>query len=172
MPSLQLRFCWCQTGTKQLILSHRTPWGRQGQLQPKGEKQDPTSPKGKTRSANRGQSHTTGKLQGMERAGTYTVTAIGRQAPGLWLMPLAHLFLISLLQELEVAPLLTVLAEGAVLVVQQAHRWGHASALWVHPGVDVVGDITSRDATHRMHRKVQLLAAFQYLEDKPRRGGS
>lgn len=112
------------------------------------------------------------KLQGMERAGTYTLTGTGRQPPGLWLMPLAHLFLISLLQELEVAPLLAVLAEGAVLVVQQAQRRGHASALGVHPGVDVVGDITPGDAPHRMHRQVQLLAAFQYLEDKPRRGGS
>lgn len=69
------------------------------------------------------------------------------------------------------APLLAVLAEGAVLVVRQARRRGHAPALRVHPGVDVVGDIAPRDASHRMYRQVQLLAAFQHLEDKPRRGG-
>lgn len=63
-------------------------------------------------------------------------------------VPLAHLFLISLLQELEVAPLLAVLAEGAVLVVGQSCRRGHAPALRVHPGVDVVGDITPGDASH------------------------
>lgn len=84
-------------------------------------------------------------------------------------VPLAHLFLISLLQELEVAPLLAVLAEGAVLVVGQSCRRGHAPALRVHPGVDVVGDITPGDASHRMYRQVQLLAAFQHLEDRPRR---
>ena len=69
------------------------------------------------------------------------------------------------------APLLAVLAEGAVLVVRQPRRRGHAPALRVHPGVDVVGDIAPRDASHRMHRQVQLLAAFQHLEDKPQRGG-
>lgn len=86
--------------------------------------------------------------------------------------PLAHLFLISLLQELEVAPLLAILAQRAVLVVRQPRRWGHAAALRVHPGVDVVGDITPRDASHRMDGQVQLLAAFQDLEEKPRRRGS
>lgn len=104
-------------------------------------------------------------IRGMKSVGIY-------MPPGLWLIPLAHLFLISLLQELEVAPLLAVLAEGAVLVVRQAHRRGHAPALRVHPGVDVVGDIAPWDASHRMYRQVQFLAAFQYLQDKPRRGES
>ena len=31
----------------------------------------------------------------------------------------------------------------------------------------MVGDIAPWDASHRMYRQVQLLAAFQYLEDKP-----
>lgn len=82
--------------------------------------------------------------------------------------PKAHLFLVALLQQLEVAPLLAVGAQRAVLVVRQAQRRGHAAALRVHPGVDVVGDIAPGDAAHRVHGEVQLLAAFQELEDKPK----
>ena len=30
-------------------------------------------------------------------------------------------------------------------------RWGHTPALWVHPAVYVVGDVASRNPTHRTH---------------------
>lgn len=102
-------------------------------------------------------------------AGTCMAAGNTRQTRGA---ALAHLFLISLLQELEVAPLLAVLAQRAVLMVRQPRWWGHTAALRVHPGVDVVGDVAPRDASHRMDGQVQLLAAFQNLEGKAQRRGS
>lgn len=59
----------------------------------------------------------------------------------------AHLFLIPALQELQGAsPVPLTLPQGAAMGLGQARGRGDAAALWVHPGIDVVGDVTPRDA--------------------------
>lgn len=158
IPPLQPSLFLCQTATKPTQPIPRL-WGQTGES---------CSSKETTRILNESQGSPMGNhTGGTKRGGTRT----GRRPQGCARSPFAHLLLIPFLQELQVAPLLAVPAQGTVLVVGQPRGGGNAAALRVHPGVDVVGDITPWDAPHRVHRQVQLLAALQHLQGKPNTRG-
>lgn len=72
-----------------------------------------------------------------------------------------HLLLVALLQKLHVAASLAVRPpQGGAAVLQQVRGRGHAAALGVHPGVDVVGDVAPGDPAHRAHGETKLFAAL------------
>lgn len=79
-----------------------------------------------------------------------------------------HLLLISVLQKLHVAAALTVrpAQSGTAMLSQQVRGWGHTAPLWIHPGVDMICDITTWDTAHRTHRHRELFASLQHLWER------
>lgn len=76
-----------------------------------------------------------------------------------------HLLLIAVLQKLHVAAALGVgpAQGGTAMLRQQVRGWGHATPVRIHPGVDMICDITARDPSHRTHWHGELFAALQHL---------
>jgi len=70
-------------------------------------------------------------------------------------------------------PLLHAAGGSGVVGVRPVVGWRgrHASALGVHPAVDVVGDVAPGDAAHRAHAQRQRLASFQHLRARESAAG-
>lgn len=77
----------------------------------------------------------------------------------------AYLLLVSLLQELHVAPPLTLGSpQGGAPMLGQVRGRRHAPALRIHPGVNVVGDVAAGNPPHRAHGERKLFTALQHLK--------
>lgn len=83
----------------------------------------------------------------------------------------SYLLLVSVLQQLHVTAALTVgPAQGGTAMLRQQVGWRrHTAPLRIHPGVDVIGDITAWYPAHRTHRHAELFAAFQHLWQREKR---
>lgn len=70
-----------------------------------------------------------------------------------------------LLQHVRSRPYRPLVHTGSMHVLGffRIRRRGHTPALRVHPAVQVVGDVTSRDVTQGTHRHVQRSAPLQHL---------
>lgn len=75
-----------------------------------------------------------------------------------------HLLLVPFLQQLHVAaPLAVSSSQGGAPMFRQVGRGGHTPALRVDPGINMVGDIATRNPTNWTHRETQLFTALQHL---------